>query len=79
MKLLLWGILIVLGIWALRSKLRAAQMRAQADMPRPQIKNGEPMLCCAQCGVYFPESEAIRSDAVTVYCCDEHRRLSEKS
>lgn len=79
MKLLLWGILIVLGIWALRSKLRAAQMRSQADMPRPQIKNGEPMLCCAQCGIYFPESEAIRGDAVTVYCCDEHRRLSEKS
>lgn len=79
MKLLLWVLLIGLGVWALRSKLHAAQKRAQADMPRPQIKNGEPMLCCAQCGIYFPESEAIRNDAMAVYCCDEHRRLAEKS
>jgi len=78
MKFLLWLILIGLGIWVVRNKLRAAQSRAQAEMPRPQIKGGEPMLCCAQCGVYFPASEAIRDDARTVYCCDEHRRLSEK-
>ena len=79
MKLLLWGVLIVLGVWALRNKLRAAQMRAHADISHPQIKAGEAMLCCAHCGVYFPESEATRGAAMTVYCCDEHRRASEKS
>lgn len=78
MKLLLWIILIVLGVWALRSKLRAAQSRTHAAMSHPQLNAGEPMLCCAQCGVYFPVSEASYGHAETAYCCDEHRRLGEK-
>jgi uncharacterized protein len=79
MKALLWLLLVVLGVWAVRSKLRAAQARANAGMPRAQIQDGEPMLCCAQCNVHFPASEAVHGAAATVYCCDEHRRLSEKS
>src|SRR3546814_6794865 len=78
MKVLLWLILIGLGIWVLRSKLRAAQSRANAEMPRPQIKGGEPMLCCAQCGVYFPASEAIHDGDTTVYCRSEERRVGKE-
>ena len=83
MKLLLWLVLGLVVLYVLRKKARAARKAAeeQQHQQRPtaarpagasQIE-AEAMVCCAQCGVYLPESEALRNPAEKVFCSEEHR------
>jgi uncharacterized protein len=48
-----------------------------AMQPQPQrqrVQDGsERMSCCAQCGVYFPASEAVSAGG-REYCCAAHAR-----
>ena len=79
MRLLFWIALIVLIVFAVRSKLRAlakrhqaqAQMRPGPAEPPAQI---EAMAQCAHCGMYFPASESVRADGLD-YCSPGHVRL----
>jgi uncharacterized protein len=80
MRFLFWLALIALVIFALRSKVKSAKS-AKADVAQPNRDDaggtGEPMLCCAHCGVYIPVSEAIKDDDAdeAIFCSQEHRRL----
>jgi len=45
---------------------------AQADWQRVPDQ-AERMSCCAQCGIYFPSSEAVSANG-REYCCAAHAR-----
>jgi uncharacterized protein len=78
-RLLFWLALAVLIVMAIRSKLRAAQIKPSAtSRPEPKAPAAvESMACCAHCGVYFPASEAVRADGLD-YCSPAHVRLPAK-
>ena len=70
-RALFWIGLIVLIVFAVRSKLRSMTPPAP---PAARTKDGEAMACCAHCHVYFPASEAVRADGLD-YCSPAHVRL----
>lgn len=77
MRALMWLILAVLVIFALRKKSQSlskpetpAPMRPDAGGNTPNA-DAETMLCCERCHVYFPASEAVmRGDKI--FCCAAH-------
>jgi uncharacterized protein len=77
MRALFWIALIVLVVFAIRSKLRGAATRQPGPAARER-KEGEgeveAMACCAHCGLHFPASEAVRADGLD-YCSPAHVRL----
>lgn len=78
MKLVFWLALIVLVVLALRSKARAAQVRAdRAARERREAAHAQAeaqtMVSCAQCGLYIPAPEAVSAGGAD-YCCEQHRR-----
>jgi uncharacterized protein len=87
-RLLFWIALIILVVMAIRSKLRAVAARSYQEqagqggaMPaggaaraQPQVQETERMTSCAQCGMYFPASEAVRVDGRD-YCSQAHAPL----
>ena len=77
MKLLAWVLLVVLVIWALRSKKASVHNAAQSASPKPAPPprvEAELMVQCVYCGVHIPASEAIQY-AGSQFCSEEHRRL----
>lgn len=82
-RLLFWLALAVLVVFAIRSKIRAARLRAEQAAragghggQRAQaapLETSEAMSCCAHCGLYFPAAEAVRADGRD-YCCPAHVR-----
>jgi uncharacterized protein len=85
MKYLIWLVIaLAVVVWMQRAKknlLRRARDAAQAGGVAPggrsegAAKAIEQMVQCAQCGIHFPTSEAIRGSAGAVFCCVEHREL----
>ncbi len=74
MKLVFWLILAVAVVFVIRNKNKAAQKSAPRNAPpSPHAAAGEAMLCCAHCGIYVPESEALRNAIGAAYCSSEHR------
>jgi uncharacterized protein len=79
MRVLFWIGLIVLVVFAIRSKLRSAARAAQHEHgPRssnraPAEIASEPMARCEFCGVYFPASEAVLAEGRD-YCSPAHAR-----
>ncbi len=79
MRILFWIALIVLIVFAVRSKLRAL---AKKHAVPPNMQRGpaaqptqiEAMAQCAHCGVYFPASESVKADGLD-YCSPGHVRL----
>jgi uncharacterized protein len=90
-RLLFWIALIILVVMAIRSKLRAVAARsyqAQTGQGGPMPAGGaaraqaparvgetERMTSCAQCGMYFPASEAVRVGGRD-YCSPAHAPLA---
>lgn len=79
MRLLFWIALIVLIVFAVRSKFRAMAKRAAVPPQGPRGPGGPPvqieaMSQCAHCGMYFPSSESVRADGQD-YCSPGHVRL----
>lgn len=82
MRILFWIALIVLIVFAVRSKLR--KMVKQHGVP-PNMGRGpaaptgqiEAMAQCAHCGMYFPASESVHADGLD-YCSPGHVRLPPK-
>ncbi|MBC3917769.1 hypothetical protein H8L32_09820 [Undibacterium sp. CY18W] len=78
MNFLLWAVLAVLVILALKKKARSTLDQAQARQhpppeqaaSRPAAK-AETMVCCAHCQVYLPASEAIYVGE-QIYCSQAH-------
>ena len=79
MRALFWIGLIVLVVFAIRSKLRAAarstshESGVRRTTSAPAEIASEPMACCEFCKVYFPASEAVRADGHD-YCSPAHAR-----
>ncbi|MES2742510.1 MAG: PP0621 family protein [Pseudomonadota bacterium] len=85
-RILFWLALAFLVLMAIRSKLKgagaaAARQRAAPPGHAHNPHNGaeaaagaEAMLCCAQCGIYYPASESVRVDGLD-YCSVAHSRL----
>ncbi len=80
-RVLFWLALAVLVYFAIRSKLKQSQRRQQPppQPPQPssslrQVAPPEAMLCCAQCGVYFPASENVPANGRD-YCSPAHAPL----
>jgi len=86
-RLLFWIALIILVVMAVRNKLRGV-LAPREPGPQPEPQRGaqgrahaharmrdesERMSCCAQCGVYFPSSEAVGAGG-REYCCAAHAR-----
>jgi uncharacterized protein len=82
-RLLFWIALIILVVMAVRSKLRAMTgpgagapgTRSGPAPSRPRVEESERMSCCAQCGVYFPSSEAVHEGGRD-YCSLAHARVA---
>jgi uncharacterized protein len=83
-RLLFWIALIILVVMAVRNKLRGVlEPRSpgpQGGQPQPggpgmaraRVRDeSERMSCCAQCGLYFPSSEAVSAGG-REYCCAAH-------
>jgi uncharacterized protein len=91
-RLLFWIALIILVVMAVRTKLRAmlnAQTQAQGPAQGPAQEpagaratyrrvedESERMSCCAQCGLYFPSSEAVTVDGRD-YCSPAHAHKTD--
>lgn len=87
-RLLFWIAIVILVVMAVRSKVRAA-MAARGYHPpggpgpaaaaggaagaAPRVGESERMSSCAQCGLYFPSSEAVHEGGRD-YCCQAHAR-----
>ena len=78
MRALFWLAVIVLVIFAVRSKFRKLNKGTpDAGGQPPALDQGEPMACCAHCRVYFPASEAVRAGGLD-YCSTAHVGLPEQ-
>jgi len=81
-RVLFWLALVFLVVFAIRSKLRGMQQRAQQQAQQPQARasrvqelpDAELMLCCAHCGVYYPASENVPAKGHD-YCSHAHATL----
>jgi len=75
MKLVFWLILAVAVVFVLRNKNKLAQKSAARPAPSAdRDRAGESMLRCTHCGVYVPESEALRNAVGAAFCSNEHRQ-----
>ncbi len=78
-RILFWLALAFLVLMAVRSKLRGMQQgmpppRRDEAAPRaaaPADAVAEAMLCCAQCGVYYPASETVQAKGRD-FCSQAH-------
>ena len=68
LRLLLTLALISAFIWLWRHRHKQASPAKPAQAAEP---SGEPMLRCAQCGLYVPQHLALTSGA-TSYCSQAH-------
>lgn len=77
-RALFWLALLVLVIFAIRSKIRKLNQGAGAAVAKARDQEqGEAMACCAHCHVYFPASEALRAGGLD-YCSKAHLGLPEQ-
>ncbi len=97
MRFLFWLALIGLVYFALRSKWKAAQRKARRDAPpaspppsthsAPSAQaslagEGEQMVVCSHCAIYFPASEALRSShggQELVFCSQQHQQQHQQN
>ena len=70
MSKLLLLILAAVVVWRLAKGFRGKDAAGRAPEAAP-----EQMVNCAHCGLYFPQSEAVREGG-RYFCCAEHRRLA---
>lgn len=73
MKFLLLLVVVFVAAWAWRSgRLTDAAAKQKPAAPPPP----QDMVSCAQCGVHFPQADAI-AGRDGLYCCAEHRQRAE--
>ncbi|MFZ6766451.1 PP0621 family protein [Undibacterium sp. Di26W] len=81
MNLLMWLVLVILVVLALKKKARSTLDQAQTRQnPPPEQPDSRPaakaetMVCCAHCQMYLPASEAVYGGerGEQVYCSQAH-------
>ena len=77
MKYLLWALVIYLAWrWYTASKAPAKSAgKEDAAMPPGADGTTEAMVKCAQCGIYLPQSEAVRGSDAVSFCSEDHRAI----
>ncbi len=75
-RILFWLALAFLVLMAVRSKLRGMQQMKPPRQPvaparTESLPDPEVMLCCAQCGVYYPSSETVQAKGRD-FCSQAH-------
>jgi uncharacterized protein len=82
MRLLVWLLLALLVVLALRKSLRRslhgqsgeAGAGEERSAPAAGERPPETMVCCAHCQLHVPASEAVyRGDKA--YCCEAHAQM----
>ena len=63
-----WLLLFIFGYLAYRW-LSQTSARRSSGSTRGRV---EQMVKCAQCGIHFPQGEAVVSDGHS-FCCEQHR------
>jgi len=63
-------LLVIVAAWWLAKGFRRKNAAKDAPEAAP-----EQMVNCGHCGLYLPQSEAIR-EGDRFFCCAEHRRLA---
>ncbi|MBY0573341.1 MAG: hypothetical protein K2P84_06635 [Undibacterium sp.] len=77
LRLLMWIVLAILVILALRKRLGGTRAGAgsnqtgASDSSGASASSGETMVCCKSCQMYVPASEALIHHGQT-YCCQQH-------
>ena len=71
MRLLVWILLALIVFLALRKKWTSNQSKATFTQQPAKSEEGEAMLACAYCQVFFPASEAVFRNE-KAYCSAEH-------
>jgi uncharacterized protein len=64
-------VFVFVAVWWLAKGFRRKDAAGDAPATAP-----EQMVNCAHCGLYLPQSEAIR-EGDKFFCCKEHRRLAD--
>ncbi len=75
MKYLIWLLVILLAIWAVKRNRKANQTPAP-KAPPPTAPSD--MVTCAHCGIHLPQEEAV-SGKNGLYCSAEHRTAAHDS
>jgi uncharacterized protein len=73
-RFLVWIVVAIAAWWLLRPRRRVAPPPGTgAQAPGgPAAPAPEAMVDCADCGLHFPASEAVR-DGARAFCCSAHR------
>lgn len=74
MRALMWLILAVLVVFALRKKTQRPTSAVTPEQAAPNADRNpqaEAMVCCERCQVYIPSSEAVMRGE-KVFCCVAH-------
>lgn len=69
MKYLIWLLVILLVIWAVKRNRRVDNAGSKKSTPLESPSN---MVTCAHCGIHLPQDEAIMGEK-GLYCSAEHR------
>jgi uncharacterized protein len=67
--------IIVIGIGIAVLLLAIRRILSKRQQPEEQSPAIQPMVKCAYCGMYTPESQAI-SEGSQFFCNDAHRRIA---
>jgi len=70
-KFLLFIAVLAVVYFLVRASIRRSR-------PPPETRTPELMTRCAHCGVHFPQAESV-SEGERDYCCEDHRRLGDRS
>lgn len=74
MKILLWLVVILAGVWLWRSRSAPAD-KAAAPKP-PAAPERLDMVRCCRCGLHIPVNEAVTGQQGP-YCSQDHLQQSE--
>ncbi len=74
MKFLLVMAVVLVAFWIWRNNRLGDRDASRKPPQAPQ--SPAIMVACAHCGMHLPSVEAVQGNR-GVYCCHEHRRLSE--
>ncbi|MCU0926076.1 MAG: hypothetical protein MUF44_08550 [Hydrogenophaga sp.] len=76
MKYLLVIAVVLVAFWVWRNNRLGDRDASRPPTPPRAPQSPAIMVACAHCGMHLPSVEAVQGQH-GVYCCHEHRRLSE--
>jgi uncharacterized protein len=78
MKFLLVMAVVLVAFWIWRNNRLGDREASRPPTPPRAPQSPAIMVACAHCGMHLPDVETVQGRS-GVYCCQEHRRLSEEA